>query len=160
MLANRLSVFFVEDNELYAMMLELKLKNVANYSITVFDSAEKAINRLDENPDLIILDYFLNGINGLEALKKIKSVNPKIPVIILSAQNDINIAMDTMDAGAYKYLAKKELSIEKINKVLNKFSSDKLLNENNFFFPLKINKQNLFISVIILSIIGLIISIT
>ncbi len=64
---------------------------------------------LDNNPDLIILDYNLDkGMNGLDTFKIIHSREPKIPVIILSSQTDVQVAADLLKAGVFDYIEKKD----------------------------------------------------
>lgn len=155
----RISIFLIEDSELYSLMLDQKLKSIANYSLTTFESAEEAIKNLNFNPDLVILDYYLSGMNGMEALKKIKSINSKIPVIVLSSQKDIQTAMDILEAGAITYLSKKELGVEKLCDTINKISNNKKFHENNFILQMKFNKLKIFISIMLLGLLGLIISI-
>ena len=159
MSGNRVNIFLVEDNELYALILDEQLKNMANIKLTTYPSAEEAIKNLHLSPDLIILDYYLEGMNGMDALKEIKNKNPNIPVIVLSSQKDTQVAVDTLQAGANNYFNKRKLHIGDLNSVINKVCSDKMTRENNFIFQLKISKQNIFILTLLLGLLGLIISI-
>lgn len=110
-------IFIVEDNFMYSYVLDSVLKDYGNFVITTFESGEACLQLLGNNPDLIILDYNLGtGINGLDTLKAIKAQKPKVPVIILSSQEDIQIAADLLHAGAYDYIQKKNQkdAIEKL----------------------------------------------
>ncbi len=72
-----------------------------------FSSAEPAIDALEEDPpDLILLDVGLPGINGIEALRQIKSLNPDILVIMITAYEDVDTVISAMKLGAYDYVIK------------------------------------------------------
>lgn len=115
------SVFIVEDNEHYSMLLYLRLQDKFNLKITTFATGEKCLNSLQENPDLIILDYSLPGINGLNTLQKIRAVNSKVPVIIISAQSSPQVAADLITAGANEYIIKNRSTIERLEEMLYRF---------------------------------------
>src|ERR1035437_5003184 len=116
-----INIFIVEDNFLYTYMLESALKEHGNFKVTTFATGEECLELLDNNPDLIILDYLLGkGMNGLATFKIIHSRKPKIPVIILSCQTDTQIAIDAMKEGAYDYIMKQNYGIEKLQKSILK----------------------------------------
>ncbi len=74
-------------------------------------------------PDIIILDYLLDGVdktamNGLETLDKIKASNPDIPVIILSAQDKIEVAVNGMHHKATDYVVKSETAFLRLQKII------------------------------------------
>jgi DNA-binding NtrC family response regulator len=78
-----------------------------DYRIRSFSKAEPAIDALVEDPpDLILLDVGLPGINGIEALRQIKSSNPDILVIMITAYEDIDTVISAMKLGAYDYVIK------------------------------------------------------
>ena len=106
------SIFIVEDNTLCSFMLNAKLKEHGNYKITILNTGEKCIASLNENPDIIILDYHLGeGINGLETLKLIRVKNPEIAVIILTYDNHEGLEKEIMDAGAVMYINKQNMTL-------------------------------------------------
>ena len=106
---SQIRLFIVEDNFLYSYMLETTLKECGNFKITSFTTAEECIEMLRNKPDLIILDYHLNGgMNGLEAFQIIHQKNPRVPVIILSSQTDVQVAADILHKGAFDYIEKKD----------------------------------------------------
>lgn len=107
-------IMTVEDNEFFAMVLDYNMKEELGYSLINVTSGEDCIDQLDWNPDLIILDYSLPGLSGLETLKKIKKIKPKIKVFVLSNQTDVQVAVDFINAGAEKYIKKKDFSIKNL----------------------------------------------
>lgn len=108
-LPGQAKLFIVEDNFVYAYILEAMLKEFGNFKITSFTTGEECIELLDNDPSLIILDYGLDGkMNGLDTFKIIHSKKPKIPVIILSSQTNVEVAADLLKAGVFDYLQKKD----------------------------------------------------
>jgi DNA-binding NtrC family response regulator len=78
---------------------------------------------LFKNPDVIILDYLLdsidkNAMNGLETLDKIRAFDPGIPVVILSAQDKIEVAVNCMHHKAFDYIVKSETAFLRLQKVI------------------------------------------
>jgi FixJ family two-component response regulator len=122
----RKTIYFVEDNELYSMMLNHIMEEFGSFDIMNFTDAEECIEHIKSNqatPALVILDYMLPGMSGMDALLEIKKINKEIPVIILSSQADVQLAMDFIKNGAEyviekKGKLKKEL-IETIEKIIS-----------------------------------------
>ncbi len=116
-------IFIVEDNEIYSMMLDYILSKDSIYKFVNFKSGEECIKNLNLNPDIIILDYGLPGINGYNTLLEIKKKNPRIHVVILTSHEDEKLKKELLAAGADEYILKKDLVagqvIEKIETILN-----------------------------------------
>ncbi|MEO6883920.1 MAG: response regulator [Bacteroidia bacterium] len=120
----KLHIFTVEDNAMYTLALDLTLKDRFNYQITDFDSAEKCLENIYLNPDIIILDYMLKGMNGQEALIKIKQALPNCYVIIMSVQKDIDVAVDLIQLGAYTYIKKSNSALDKLVETIDKIRDE------------------------------------
>lgn len=112
-------LFVVEDNDLFAMVINHNIKEKYNFSVSYFSDGESCIKNLNKKPDIIILDYFLKGMNGLETLKEIKKKNDSIPIIILSSQKDLGIAAKLMKEGAYSYIEKDNEFLAKLFKEID-----------------------------------------
>ena len=81
------------------------------------------MENLELNPDVIILDYHLDGIdatamNGLETLEKIKAFNKDIPVVMLSSQDKIDVAVNCMHHKAFDYVVKSETAFLRLQKII------------------------------------------
>lgn len=101
----QIKLFIVEDNFVYSFTLEAILKEHGNFIITSLNSGEECLERLDNNPDVIILDYNLGGkLNGSETFKMIHCKKPRIPVTIISNQKDVQVAADLMKNGIFDYI--------------------------------------------------------
>lgn len=116
-----MNLFIVDDNKLLATDLKLFLENRfgSDLSISHFCDGESCLEMVDELTSIVILDYNLEGKNGLEILKAIKAINPKTEVIMLSGNEDIAIAIQTFRAGAKDYVVKGRSDWKKITKIIN-----------------------------------------
>lgn len=108
-------IFLVDDDSKHLVMLKNHLEKKSEYplDIHIFSNGENCLEKMYENPDIIILDYFLDGIktdaaNGLEILKRIREDHPDTFVIMMSGQDNLQVAVDTIDHGAYDYIIKGE----------------------------------------------------
>jgi two-component system OmpR family response regulator len=91
--------------------------------VETFATGELCMEKLSDGPDIIILDYYLddidtNAMNGIQTLDKIKAVNNEIPVIMLSAQDKIEVAVDCMHHHAFDYVVKSETAFLRLQKII------------------------------------------
>ena len=123
-------IFIVEDNVLYAKILKKQLVD-ENYHVKVFHNGTDFINCLHEKPDVITLDYTLPDMTGQDVLEKIQKELPAAHVIVISAQENINTAINLMKNGAYDYIMKAPDTREKLNNIIkNIYKTDQLTTEN------------------------------
>src|SRR4030043_2260670 len=95
-----LKIFVVEDNEWYNKLLVHTLSLNPDNEVKSFFNAGDFLNSLGESPDIVTLDYRLPDISGLDVLKRIRQENGDIQVILISEQNDINMAVNLLKLGA------------------------------------------------------------
>ncbi len=116
-----LNLFIVDDNKLMVTGLKNYLQNRFGVSIRIstFMNGESCLEKVDKETHIVILDYFMEGKNGLEILKSIKAINPKTEVIMLSGNEDMALAVETFRAGAKDYVVKGTGSLNKIFKIVN-----------------------------------------
>jgi len=99
------SIYIVDDEETIREGITMALQ--ADYHVDSFSTAEAAIEALKSNPpDLVLLDIGLPGMNGIEALKKIKGQYPDVLIIMITAYEDVNTVVSAMKLGAYDYVVK------------------------------------------------------
>lgn len=108
---------------MYATMLADHLEEKGKYAIRTFATGEDCLAHLGENPDFIILDYYLDSEvpgakNGLEILKEIKKVDEDIKVIMLSSQEHYGVALQTIAKGAIYYVIKDLQSFKEIDSIM------------------------------------------
>ena len=99
-------IFIVDDEESILKMLSHWIRNQWKYRVKTFTDGKDVLECLNENPDLILLDIMLPDINGIELLNKIKMQESELPVIMLSAQGSIEVALESIRMGAYDYFQK------------------------------------------------------
>ncbi|MDT8322747.1 MAG: sigma-54 dependent transcriptional regulator [Bacteroidota bacterium] len=98
-------IYIVDDDHSLRRLLEFTMQSWG-YATEVFSSGEALIKNLDENPNVVLLDHMMPGLSGLDALKAVKEKKPELPVIMLSAQGKIDVAVEIMRAGAADYFTK------------------------------------------------------
>lgn len=119
----RIKIFLVDDDALFLKNLEIEFKNHADFEIITYATGELCLQNLYQHPDVIILDYHLDGIeinaiNGLQTLDKIKIFNPDIPVVMLSSQDKIDVAINCMHHRAFDYVVKSETAFIRLQKII------------------------------------------
>ena len=117
----KIKLFLVDDDALYLKGLEIEFRQHADFDIETFATGELCMEHLNEKPDLVILDYHLDGINkhamnGIETLDKIKAFDAEMPVLMLSSQDKIDVAVSCMHHGAADYIVKSETAFLRLQK--------------------------------------------
>ena len=124
MKAEKIRLFLVDDDVVFLKSLEIQFLEHADFSLEIFTTGEDCIGNLSHNPDVIILDYHLDGVdknamNGIQVLDKVKSSNPDIPVIVLSSRDKIEVAIDCMHHRAFDYVVKSETGFVRLQKIIS-----------------------------------------
>ncbi len=100
------SILVIDDDDQLRISF-CKLLKEENYSVIGAASGEAGIEIVKQNPlDLVVLDMRLPGINGIETFKRIKNIDSKLPVIIVTAFGTTDIAIEATKMGAYDYVLK------------------------------------------------------
>jgi DNA-binding NtrC family response regulator len=120
-------IFIVDDDRIILNLLEYTFKSKEGYEVKTFFSGEDCLQNMEMNPDLIVLDhlFYLHGdesMSGMETLIELKKRKSEIPVIILSAQDDMNLVKEFIKNGAVKYIPKADyfvdVLVESVDKVI------------------------------------------
>ena len=136
---NKIKIFLVDDDALFLKKLEIEFKQHGDFEIETFATGELCVANLTKAPDVIILDYHLDGIdknamNGMVTLDKIKAFNSDTPVIMLSSQDKIEVAVECMHHQAYDYVVKSETAFIRLQKIITSiFSYKKMEKELNWY---------------------------
>jgi|SRR3989337_3753809 len=130
MKTEKINIFLVDDDAVFLKSLEIEFLQHADFTIETFATGELCVASLAHNPDLIILDYYLDGIdkkamNGIETLDKIKAFNSDIPVVMLSSQDKIDVAINCMHHRAFDYVVKSETAFIRLQKIITRIFSYK-----------------------------------
>lgn len=124
MKTNRIiTLFLVDDDAVFLKLLEIEFMQYSNLEVTTFATGELCLSNLTICPDVIVLDYHLDGIeknaiNGIETLDRIKSHHPDLPVIMLSSQDKIDVAIECMHHSAHDYVVKSETSFMRLINII------------------------------------------
>jgi two-component system response regulator AtoC len=103
----RRTVLVVDDAEVIRTYLK-NLLPLKGYDVVLAEDGAKAMEMLEggTTPDVIVLDVMMPGMDGIETLRRIKSVNPRIPVIMLSVVGKASTIVDAINLGAADYINK------------------------------------------------------
>jgi two-component system, OmpR family, response regulator len=131
---NKVKIFLVDDDVVFLKLLEIEFLENGDFLIETYVSGEECIKNIANKPDIIILDYLLDGVdknamNGLLTLDQIKAIDPEIPVIILSAQDKIEVAVNCMHHQATDYVVKSETAFLRLKKIITDALQFKKLNK-------------------------------
>ncbi len=105
MAAEKHKVFVIDDDTTFCLLLDKVLSR--DYHVLTFENAMQAIERLaTEQPDLILTDYAMPEMNGLELTRWVREHYPSIPIIVLTGYGSIESAVEVLKAGAFDYMEK------------------------------------------------------
>ena len=135
----KIKLFLVDDDAVFLKLLKIEFLLHADFEVETYSTGELCLEDLDLRPDLIILDYHLDGIdknamNGIEVLDEIKRRQAMTPVIMLSSQDSIEIAINCMHHQALDYVVKSETAFMRLQKIINNvFHFKKMEKELNWY---------------------------
>jgi two-component system, OmpR family, response regulator len=120
---HKVKIFLVDDDALFLRSLQIEFEQQVEYTIETFATGEACMQKIENGCDMVILDYHLDGIdkhamNGIETLDKIKGYDSGIPVIMLSSQDKIEVAVNCMHHNALDYIVKSETAFFRLEKVI------------------------------------------
>lgn len=135
----KIKLFLVDDDAVFLKTLEIQFLDHADFDIETFPTGEICIANLSKKPDVIILDFHLNGIdktaiNGLQTLDEIKKIDADIPVVILSSQDKIDVAVQCIHHNAFDYVVKSETAFVRLQKIISSiFELKQMKKELNWY---------------------------
>ncbi|NNC95626.1 MAG: response regulator [Chitinophagales bacterium] len=114
-------IFCVEDDKMYQGLIENELVKKGYENISMFSSGKTFIDNLYKMPDIVFLDYSLEEeFTGIDLLRKVKSFNPDIQVIMLSGQENMEVAVNSLKYGAYDYVIKNDFAYRRISTLIGR----------------------------------------
>lgn len=116
-------IFVVEDNQMYNKLVVSYLKTNKFTNVESFYTGEEVLKNMNRNPDIVIQDYLLDGMTGIEVLIKAKKISPNVEFIFLSGNDSIDIAINSMKYGAYNYIVKDQMALQKLVEKIQKINS-------------------------------------
>jgi two-component system response regulator HydG len=123
-------VLIVDDDRSHRIMLQTLFAGWG-YSTVEADDGDTAVEKVQKQPfDLILMDVRMIRVSGLEALTKIKTLNPAIPIIIMTAYSSVESAVEALKNGAYDYLTK-PLNFDELRLTMERAMDHRQLSEEN-----------------------------
>ena len=102
------NIYIVEDDPWYGEILDYHLSLNPDYKVTRFITGKECLAKMHLKPDLVTIDFSLPDITGDELFKKIRETNPQVPVIVISSQEEVGVAVNLLKMGVNDYLLKDE----------------------------------------------------
>ena len=136
---DKIKLFLVDDDAVFLQLLAIEFLDNADFDVVTFATGELCIKQLDHKPDIIVLDYHLDGIeknamNGIQTLDKVKAFDSDIPVIMLSSQDKIEVAIDCMHHRAADYVVKSETAFLRLRKIITGIFSYKKMEKELIWY--------------------------
>ncbi|RMD85831.1 MAG: sigma-54-dependent Fis family transcriptional regulator [Calditrichaeota bacterium] len=104
---SKTGTILVVDDELDFLRTVKEILEQLDYKVDTANSGYEALQMLGlEHYDLVVLDLYMPLINGIDTLKRIRKIDPGLPVIILTADSKVNTVVEAMKLGAYDYFNK------------------------------------------------------
>ena len=135
-------IYIVEDDEVYLKVIKYKLEKHGLDNLKTYHTGEACLEEIEKYPDYLILDFSLEGLNGLDVLMEVKKQSRSTKVIILTVIDDKDLAQKCIDEGAEIYIVKNEDGLTKLDKIVRAISDAKKGFLSKLFSP----KTNLFFS--------------
>ena len=127
---NSQKIFLVDDDPFCRQLIECAIRNAGYDDVQTFENGAACLDALIEEPTIIFLDQMMGSVSGTDALKTIKRFNPDIYVVLVSGQQQVQVAVDSLKYGAFDYVVKDEqlanrlaLVLAKIEKMQNLLAS-------------------------------------
>lgn len=120
-------VFVVDDDRFHLEMMEQVLRNMGMDNISLYLSGVDALKDIHLNPSIVFLDHQMDEFDGFEILRKIRRQNPNIFVVMVSAQEEIQVAVASLKFGAIDYLQKDKFLVTNIEEVVQRIQKVKEL---------------------------------
>ncbi|UTW63947.1 sigma-54-dependent Fis family transcriptional regulator [bacterium SCSIO 12741] len=127
---NTFKIFLVEDDIWYAELLQYHLSLDPEFEVRHFGNAKDLLGALNENPQVICTDFNLPDIDGGELVKQLKEQMPKVPLLVISGQNDVSTAIDLLkNDNVYDYLVKDDDTKDRLWKAVHQIKERSSLEE-------------------------------
>jgi diguanylate cyclase (GGDEF)-like protein len=120
-----MNIVIIDDAKVNAKLISAYVEKLENSKPTIFTNAVEGLDYcIEEDVDIILVDYKMPNINGLELVKKIRSIPEKsgVPIVMITAEDNRDILRQALDAGANDFLTKPVDEIELTARVRNMLS--------------------------------------
>ncbi|MCH2231119.1 MAG: sigma-54 dependent transcriptional regulator [Crocinitomicaceae bacterium] len=122
-------IYVVDDDRFFSGIIKNELERLDDVEVLTFYSETDFLNSLNENPDLVIIDYDLPNSNGIELLEEVRKGNSEMVCIILSEQNQTPLVLDAYKKKADRYIFKNENALIELVQNVRCFQEKNKLNK-------------------------------
>ncbi len=152
-MANTL-IYLCDDDELYLKTAVHNLNQNKGLTIKTFTKGEALLMALDKKPDIVILDYFLDSekpdaMSGIKVLQEIKQIAPDVEVLMLSGQEDVDVAVNSVKYGAVDYIVKNKSAFIRVQNDIKRIMTAKDKDKENAGFKKMMVISAIFIAIVI-----------
>ncbi len=149
-------IFIVEDDKFYADVIRKALESRNFMNIKTFATGEECLKHLDLKPEIILLDYRLGEdvMDGMDVLKSIRKSGLDAQVIFLTGVDKLEVATNTIKAGAYDYVVKSEAAIERIRNIIRRITFENHIKRENLLLR---RSRKIILTIIFLLAIGILV---
>lgn len=123
------SIFIVEDDAWYGQLLQYHLSLNPDFEVSLYETAEALLKDLYKKPDVVCMDFGLPDMEGRALFEKIQSQNNKLPIVVISAQSDISVAVELLKLGASDYIVKDDNTKELLWTAIHRIKEHSQLKE-------------------------------
>jgi DNA-binding NtrC family response regulator len=120
--AKNFKIFLVDDDAFNLNLTQHHLHELGYTNVSIFKNGTDCLNHLTEKPQIIFLDHHMEDICGFEVLKKIKRFDANIFVVMLSGQESMETAVDSLKFGAFDYIIKGDNAFNRITNVMQRIT--------------------------------------
>jgi len=142
------NIFIVEDDMLTASVIRQAIAHIDGFETNIFNSAEELLDYCGKEPDILIIDYNLPGMNGLTLLQHLKTRYPEAYFLICSGQTEVSIAAECFNSNIHAYILKNEQMICQIENAIRNLSMNITLKREVEFLKDQIIDRNKYAHII------------
>jgi len=126
-------IYVVEDNRLYNKLIRDYLEKNNYLNVKSFYSSDECIQSLKGGiyPDIVLQDYYMDKMNGIDILRKVKKLHPGSEFIFLTGNESIDVVVNSIKYGAFDYIIKNEFALDKVGDKIEKIIRIKELEKNS-----------------------------
>ena len=119
----KIKVFVIEDDPMHFKLIKLSLEEEI-FDVNWFQNGREFLDKLNENPEIIVLDHMLPDMSGLEILRKVHEYNPDLNVIFFSGQEDVAVVVEAYKLGAKNYIIKNQNAFVEFKNAIQNINSN------------------------------------
>lgn len=122
---NTLKLFLVDDDVFCLNLYQQFLNKLGYEDISCFSGGQDCLDSLNLHPDIIFLDYNMEGLNGISVLQSIRVFDKNITVVFISGQENVEVAVDALKYGAFDYIVKSKITPETLKNTIDRILTEK-----------------------------------